>query len=400
MRWFDRPPNADDNGPDPLDAILRDAEWPEIEPIRVARLQRWWSTITRRRRLRVRWLGVAAALIALVATTLAAYRREFGHHLERPSVTERGPVGQPPRPPHATEGYSHPSDQPSVVSVQPTGRTNGIDAGAYDPTTYERVVIAVAGRRFVQASAKPPGPSNGALERVLREAVRDPQADLRKLVKPLLDHRQTFERRLTEIIRQREGDGEDRLTAVRVLAQLATRRSLPLLIQWRQSPRARRDVTYALARLAPPLTLARLARIEPTQELQIALLASLLERGDGQAVELFLGLARQPGTSAAALKAVRKVTDPPLEMLFACLQVPQVRTRIAAARVLAELNDPKVSQRLIQMVFTSESSHEALVALSGSREPAAAGFVARAQLDLSLAASIRAAQRRLQSFPN
>jgi hypothetical protein len=285
------------------------------------------------------------------------------------------------------------------VPAEPSAKT-GTDQQriAPGPAALEQVLVTAVRRRVRAARAASSSELAEPLGSLIDQLVENPAADLSEACEQLMPQRGRWEQELAALVAQ--SHGHTRLAAVRLLARIATPRSLPLLLQVRQWPPARRDATAAVARLANPLTLARLAQAEPWPDLQQRLLSALLQQGNDQAVYLFLQFVRQPATCEVALKAVPDVSRPPLDILFAYLQGPQVRTRIAAARVLGQVDDPQVSRRLIHLVFHGQASREALVALAASHEASAAEFVAQARRDLALAASMRAARQRAASLPN
>jgi len=81
---------------------------------------------------------------------------------------------------------------------------------------------------------------------------------------------------------------------------------------------------------------------------------------------------------------------PPVDELFAAMSGPKVSVRLSAARTLGEMNDPAVSRRLAQMALENVSRREAVVALLASSDFVARNFLAYAERDAALAATVRA----------
>jgi hypothetical protein len=105
-------------------------------------------------------------------------------------------------------------------------------------------------------------------------------------------------------------------------------------------------------------------------------------------------LVNHSATSAAALAAVSGLKHAPTDALFSVMHSPSLQMRIAAARVLGTLNDPAVSQRLIELTMNPGTRSQALVGLMSSADPVAKQFLAYARQDLSLAAVVRSIGHR------
>ncbi len=190
------------------------------------------------------------------------------------------------------------------------------------------------------------------------------------------------------------------LAATRLLTRVSTWRSYSLLLELRGWSVVHVEVVRALGRLSNPGQLARLARAESDLSLRRDLMGQLLECDSETALRLYLGFVANPVYSADALSSVGQVSSPPVESLFGYLDNPRLSLRIASARVLGRLDDPAISTRLVLRVSRQEGLREALIALLESKNKTAQLFVFRARQDVTLAASVRAAQSRVASFPN
>ncbi len=126
-------------------------------------------------------------------------------------------------------------------------------------------------------------------------------------------------------------------------------------------------------------------------------LSSLLAKNDLQSVRTFLERVQDQRTSAVALDCLASAANPPVELLFRCLRGPTAGQRTAAALALGRLNRPAVSRRLIAMIERGTYRQEAMIALLSSSEPAARQFLANAERNRMLAASLWNAKRQLQN---
>jgi len=129
-------------------------------------------------------------------------------------------------------------------------------------------------------------------------------------------------------------------------------------------------------------------------------LLSLLAQNDLPSVRAFLERVEDRRTSAAALDCLASASAPPVELLFQCLRGPTVGQRTAAALALGRLNEPMVSRELIAMIVRGTYRQEAMIALLSSSEPVARQFVADAERNPRLLATLWNAKRQFQSpFP-
>ena len=152
-------------------------------------------------------------------------------------------------------------------------------------------------------------------------------------------------------------------------------RRSPRLLQARGDLKLHAAAIAALSRLADSQTISELARQETEKDLQRTLLASLLARGDAQALGEYLNYVQSEAMGDTALSAVDLVQNPPMDMLFSTLQSTQVLECMAAARVIGRIDGAATTRRLIAMVEQGTSRQEACVAPLSSRGEEAVNFV-------------------------
>jgi hypothetical protein len=147
----------------------------------------------------------------------------------------------------------------------------------------------------------------------------------------------------------------------------------------------------ALLRLEDPQRLLALAWAERDSAERQKILVALWERRDPQSLAIVFREAatgRQAQDAIAALKAAK---NPPIEGLCQVVaHSPQSDERTAAARLLGALGRPEATARLIQLTENAASRGSALTGLLASSEPSAKQFLATAENDPYLVASIRA----------
>lgn len=374
---------------DPLDELLRDAEWPEPRPAAVERLLSHWRDVSAGRRP-ARWLRLASAVAAaLVAGAIVWWIRsnlpdEPGDPVDRQA-----------------EERSDEQENKQVVRESPAPGPRNRDeipreperseVASRDATPYERLVLLSVERRSRKtASAKP----DNALERVIEKILSDPPTDMDELVRPLVAHRTVHEERLMTLILR--SSGERQRVLINLLGYVGSHRSVPLLVRLSRTEAGHVGAVQALIRLADPITLGELAHLEPDETLRRAIFAELISRRQPHALAVYLNFVRRRQTRESALAALDRSDGPPVEMLFRFLEGPDYPQRMAAAVALGHLDGPEITQRLIELVRHSSNRQEALAALLSSRGEDAVRFVSTAQRTPLLAAMISSARFQLQ----
>ena len=428
MTWDQQQQSDGDHSGDDLDALLADAVWPEVDGARVARLSARWDGIVRRRTRQRRWV-TGAALIGCLASATALYQFRSA---DVPPTDARSPAGE------QMASYLHqplptidpPAQDLAEHAEAPRSLTRSTDedpaAVAAARAAAEQMVLITLDRRMRRRAERPHGKGDAAVEKAIAEVrtrgvvactlhatlSATTQVPLGRSVQfafasaltdaalPNIDQiadrlragGRRHEESLTAVIRQ--AGGPRRVAAIRLLTRIATQRSLPFLIQLCRDPAASRAATAAIARLADPWTLYRLAKAAPSLEVRRQLMAALLNRGGQRPVALFLGLVQDPTTAPDALQSLGEVTTPPVDTLLQFFAAPRVSYRRAAAQVLGQLPDPAISEALVAMVLRNQHQREALLALSARHDPLATEFIRRAYNDMALTALVRAAQLR------
>jgi hypothetical protein len=131
--------------------------------------------------------------------------------------------------------------------------------------------------------------------------------------------------------------------------------------------------------------------VELRQQLRL-----LLAENDLRSVGAFLERVADRRTSAGALNCLAAEPNPPVALLFRCLRGSKARERTAAALALGCLNRPEVSRELIAMIARGRYRHEAMIALLSSSESTARQFVANAERNQMLQATLWNAKRQFQ----
>jgi hypothetical protein len=381
---------------EPLEELLRLAQWPTPGPERLARLEQRWRTLiaaqVRRRRQRRVLLAVAAVAAGLLTAVLVWRILPRGEGPEPgPSTTTadnpraaprqpKGPRNEPksdkPRAPKTPEPDPLPP-RPSVAASRPAN-------------PFETIAFRALTRRKPEApNTKPDDPLDAALQKM----VQDADADLDRLANSLISGRQVYEARLRYEIRKSKGPR--RVAAVRLLGRVGTLSSVPFLCQLARVPDLHAAGVAALVRLADPETLARLATVETDAALKRDLVSALLKREEKTALGAYLRLAAAPATREVALELLDQRPDLSRDILFEFLCSPYPCRRQGAALVLGRLDGPETHRRLMEMVARGIHRQEALMALLASPSPDAAQYLARVRSDPWLAGALISAQYQL-----
>jgi hypothetical protein len=220
-----------------------------------------------------------------------------------------------------------------------------------------------------------------------RKVTTQPSAARRVMppVKQAMDDEGTLARAIVN------GDGRVSDLVARRFCEVATARSLPLVLKLSRDAELR-DVTIdALARLADASQLAALTRQFDSAEHRRKLIAAMLNRELSQALPLYLELVSDSQTRVDALAAVEGLKDPPVDALLATLQGPRADLRVAAAWTLGRINGPVVTRRLIEMIEAGENRREAFIALAASRGSEAKEYLRQAATSSEFASLARSA---------
>jgi hypothetical protein len=365
-------------GDDELARLLAQARWPVPRGQEVARLADHWRRLRAKRRRDRALAGLAAAAGILLVVGIAAWRTmitpETAVSLENRDIPA----------PRRLQATAPEPKRPSTIVPR-------------DPSVYEQVLLL---RAFPKRSAQGPGTSGVQtkfvdLDELITRLAKDPQAQVDDELARLQHGAARVEPRLWKAAR--EGEAEKRLGAARLLARLGTSRSAPVLVELAADPAMHEAAVAGLARVGTNRDVARLAATEPDTALRRQLLAALVSRGTSDAVALYLGFVSAPGSRTDALTALTGAEHLPADVLLTYLESPQGATRLAAALALSRISDPAVVERLCDFVW-GIGRQEALVALLLSQTEQAAGCVNHARTNLYLVASLRAAERRLDSL--
>jgi hypothetical protein len=376
------PRHPDENGDEALDRLLARAAWPGAPEESTGRLSAYWQRISPaqdRRRVLRRVIPIASAAAVVMAAALVGLLLKRG-----------GPV-----PDGTGVAVTNPSSDSRDV-VHPVLHVPA-DSSPYAPrplTDRDRLLLHLA-----SLSPRPAHPEQSAtdilVQGLLADVIDNPMHG-RPAVWRLRDHARRAEERLVEDLATADGVAR-RLDDVRLLASIASARSLPVLVALARDAHTRHAAMPAVLRLADAPTLAMLARQAPAAPEGRDLLAAMLRREPKQAVRLLLPLIKEPATLPAALGGLDSIaTDPRVRRNVAAalmeeLQGPRVEDRLAAARALGRFNDPETAARLADMAQRNVSRREALVALiwSGPRSAAASAALDSARRSARLSSTVR-----------
>jgi HEAT repeat protein len=386
-----------------LDRLLGQAQWPEPRAEQIARLGGHWRSIARRRRMR-RNYGILATAASLLVAAGALEWRNTAIQPQATVVAKSRPEGKAIAKNPRESVPEQPSIAPSPVAASRTAEPQppGSSMEPRDPSMYERVVLmsASANHDRNRRGRVKPQPVDRTIEESLEAWIvalsKNPNAEIGEPLAGAQNDLARCERLLWDIISR--GSAERRLGAARVLARIATPRSLPVLIELTNDPTTRGAAILALGRLASVSDLARLASVEPDAKLRRNLLRSLLERRTDESIGIYLDFVNHRGTRADALGAAADMADPPVDLLLAFLESSQKSLRLAAAQALARLPNPQIARRLSGSVLDGIGRQEALVALLLSRSAQAEGVLREARQNLYLVASVQAAEQELHSL--
>lgn len=426
-----------------LDRLLDEARWPEPTAGTVERLLGQWHALTapeaaespggpafaRPPALHDRnWRRWSAAAVLLVSLAGLAWWGLVARDGARLAET-RGP--KPVATPPAIQAPAA-VDVPSTVVDPPNAAEDAVDEAPSwrPPTAYEQLLVVAhrgpeiarstdespptprqtepraitpqpAKQRHEQrdvAAAKPPGPKSTEqleswLADTLAQSQENPQLDVAARWAELsAEERGRAEAML--VVRVQTTGGRSQSAAWRALATVATEQSLPILRQAATAERWKLVVLPALIRLESSQRLGQFALAQSNQDLRRQVLADLWDRDDAATWRMLFEFAAGETERADALGSLRQAEHPPVDWLCEIvLRSPRSAERAVAAELLGRLDRADVTQRLIQLTDSPGSRQAAIAGLLVSSEPSARGFLAAAEQDPYLVASIWSARR-------
>ena len=398
------------------DELLQSARWPQPGSQRLARLEESWRhhwPVAGRRTIRL-WLAAAAALILIAAGSIVWNAMRDGPSIQKTAENGHSHETAPPQSPLPQEL------QPAVSPKRERVPSPKVDVprdaaprrfASREPTPLEMLAFVRAGGMLPrsQPSRRPKDPDAVEsppktiqpdwTERIgpaLADLRLDPDADVAQIADSFRDDRALVEEELARRIRDSRGDPP--IAEIRLLSEVCGLRSLPLLRRLFEMQSARESALAGLLRLESEQNLAQLVLKIEDRDLRQRTLATLLERDNPLAVELFLGFVNDTAFGHVALESLRLVTSVRVEQLFEFLYGPRQQLRLAAARVLGRLGDPAVLDQLMTMVLQNDHAHEAFIGLLSSPAEEVRGFLQQAQRDLSLVATLQSAEHHLDEL--
>lgn len=378
-----------------LDALLAQARWPEPTKDSTRRLRANWEALAKRGQnpdsfWKARWLKpllAAAAAIGVVAgATWAIWNHgHFGALQTARQQTVQSEHSLVRTLPDVKTSHRVPqhSDVQFAVLIRPVA--------SRPPTPLELMVCHIQPkpkRRPAAATAKRIDIDQVAeqLREISPSAPDDSIARIgARLCKVVGTDR--LEQRLSSIAFA--STGSRRLSATRLLAAIATSRSVSALLALANDPEAHAAAMEGLCQCADAPLLARTATLERDRNLQQRLLRALLYRDVDESVPLYLGLLKTPAVGSAAAHALHEAPSSFVNALFDRLNDPREDVRIAAAKALGQIDGPETTYRLAAMVRAGEDRREALIALACSDGAEAKAFLSQAAASGSLGGVVR-----------
>ena len=381
----DRNPINDDTSPstsDPLDELLRQAEWSEATPLQVARLEQQWDRVRPRRdrRWMIRVTAFAASLlIGFLAWQAVTHEpRELAtNDLQQPEA----PVVTPPEP-----------QSLDVDSVAETKAGRRPDHSIGRPAT--KLEVALANVAIQQADRDRRIRETDPLERWVAAIIEDDERAIVAFDEDGSSRAILLDRCLAELPRSQ---GQRRLALAQLLTMLEHSDTLPALVALWSDAFTRPVVESHLVEVADVSTLMEMSRVSLTFDEQVRFLSRIADRLDTESQRLLLLAAMSDRYRRAAMVVTRETHLPPADMLFDALADQNADVRFAAALLLGEIDDPRVTERLIEIARQSPKQSDPWVALIRKRDAASRQLIAEARSDPKMYATLLSAELSCQS---
>ncbi len=286
-----------DDASDPLDQLLRMAQWPEpavdslphwrqqmagwrsrpaADPVS-ARPKREASPARQRQRRRMAWALVGSASVAAFFMAMTLWISGLPGDKSSASLPTKVARDLAPKAPPSI-GTSERRD------FRPIDAMETFPAAAVFQSPEELYLRMSRARNQVWALPK----DEDAIDRILAQRIAEPGGNLEDLVQPLLAERAECEQRLLE--RFRALDDERASAAIELLGCVGSEASVPLVLQARVNPATHAPAVRTLSKIADARMLAWLALDESDPDLRDEITAALRVRGDKQTLVFVLAV--------------------------------------------------------------------------------------------------------------
>ncbi len=374
----DRPTPGDDTSPatgDPLDELLRQAEWPQATPLQLARLEQQWDRVRPRQRSRwaMRVTAFAAALLMGFVCWQAVPRQADDLAIDELAINEV----QPQNPP------SLPQSVPPSLETRHVAEVQSERAGQSRPAT--ALEIALSRTAIIQAEHERERLASDPVEQWVAMILRDHRLAIAEFNEPDDVRQQLWCRLLSELPRSQ---GQRRLALAQLLTMLDLPDTTPALLTLWSDPFTRGVVGPQLVERADVQTLMEMSRAPVTFDEQVRFLSQIAERPDMEAQRLLLLAAMDSRYRQAAMFVTRETHLPPADMLFEALANERTDVRFAAALLLGEIDDPLITERLIEIARQHPRQSDPWVALLRKRDAASRALIAEVRSDPQMYATL------------
>ena len=177
-------------------------------------------------------------------------------------------------------------------------------------------------------------------------------------------------------------------SAFRILCRVGSESSLPVFLKYRNIEATQLDTALAVGKLADARLLTQLVLETNDVEIQSRLMAGLLCRHDAGSLDLFLELTAEHDLYLAAQQSGGIAQCVPTGILLQRLQSNRASIARAAAITMSGMNDPIITEHLLQLANRPESSWSAVMALTARKDNSAIRFVQLASNDARWSATI------------
>lgn len=189
------------------------------------------------------------------------------------------------------------------------------------------------------------------------------------------------------------------LGSMRFAIAISTQTSLQRLNEMASIDGLSHDAVMAISWLGQDRHVDQLIQQVPSQRSKRTLLLALLDRPGRQPALMFLQHLRNPNTSVLANNIANSTDQLPTEIWLGSI-ASHDRSRWDSALAVANICDQRVTQGLIRLAMDPTTSSSAMMALVKSRCADARKFVAYAENNQQLSATVMVARHRLQQIEN
>ena len=210
--------------------------------------------------------------------------------------------------------------------------------------------------------------------------------------------RERVEENLARQIQSRQTSLIQKRLAFQKLCRCGSSKAQRLIFRYWNDSNLDQDIAVFAKRVCDSSIISQMVVTSHDLELKSELMTELLDRNDSRSMNLFLELTLKHQLYASAQQSGRSSRKLPTQQLLAALQSNRMGIVRAASITLSQVDDPQISESLVELARNPATMHAAVLALTARHDEQANHFLRIASSDLQWTATVATAQRKWSRF--